>query len=921
MTDTLDRIIYSKQPGENPADEQEPTLSFTGELTVEDTRLWRDAVGLDPVPEDISPGSLALGIFNGPGRMFILSRVYQPTDAAAAPIYEYIGLPRKLLQQAAGHLEPLLALMQAPLPTLDHAAQPVISPLDTPELMPWSPEERQKHLKSLLNTYANGNIARVLALLDSALDDRRLLIRNFDGDAGQRVAWVQGVMALLPAIARAEITFATYVSNPKNANTRIAFTDSDVDTERWEIGGTNDDVPQMHTLQSPYVQLLADIWNDDLVAFLQALEMMDSLAEVILPGLDLNEGLNRVAAHTTINLRILAGTEVSISDVKAIFSERLPLSDDLHILYAERLLNEALETRDVEAALIVALEMDSDPQLDQKLHLQLMEALQSQPDAVYVFIRARLNDAMESSQRWLERLQIAALASLRVAISAADSTTIINWLRLISREPLSYGLSEILRQGIFTAQIRAHDDGELARQLLILTVKRDPEIINQLLDDAAFLAVVPENMGAVLRDYNGDPLVTLQNRGPELFLVVMARAARAHSAEMFNPQTIENVWRLFTAGQTFNLPTQYQPASIVDIWVESGTGWLPNDMLQTICTLMLADGRDELFYRMASQLASQELLVDMLVTVLQSSQRNITDLLPLIAHLINNKQITQQEAVNTYIELISLREWRQIALPLVEQLARIVQQVPALDIPTHTIWRLLDNAATSRSDMVARVAARQLFNDMEASFNQEDEGANNLIVETLLRLFDQLQWSNSARQYVLNWWRDFVRSQPVARLGKLDKALDGKRALEDCRTILQSTLAFRRMLGKRSIGEFASAINIAFSVLEDIADSFDPSPRRAVSFDEGTIRAELDARKSELSDQELRILTTNFRELAQLIGEMGDHRSKANLMRRGENIDRQLMSGEQQPDSAVDVMKWVAGYLDGVQNRDDEAKD
>src|SRR5690606_3503060 len=173
-----------------------------------------------------------------------------------------------------------------------------------------------------------------------------------------------------------------------------------------------------------------------------------SLAEVILPGLDLNEGLNRIAAHTRINLRILAGEDVSISDVKTIFAERLPLSDDLHGLYAERLLKEALETRDTEAALIVAMEMDSDPQLDQKLHLYLMEALQTHPVSVYVFIRARLNDAIEASPRWLERLQIAALASMRVAISAADSTTIINWLRLISREPLSYGLSEILRQGI-----------------------------------------------------------------------------------------------------------------------------------------------------------------------------------------------------------------------------------------------------------------------------------------------------------------------------------------------------------------------------------------------------------------------------------------------------------------------------------------
>jgi hypothetical protein len=129
------------------------------------------------------------------------------------------------------------------------------------------------------------------------------------------------------------------------------------------------------------------------------------------------------------------------------------------------------------------------------------------------------------------------------------------------------------------------------------------------------------------------------------------------------------------------------------------------------------------------------------------------------------------------------------------------------------------------------------------------------------------------------------------------------------------------MLGKRSLQDFAKALDTAFSILEDLAESFDPSPKRAVSFDEGTIRAEIDARETELSDQERQILAKNFKELAQLIGDMGDHRSKANLMRRGENIDRQLMSGEQQPASAVDAMKWMSGYLDGAQDKADNDED
>jgi len=52
-----------------------------------------------------------------------------------------------------------------------------------------------------------------------------------------------------------------------------------------------------------------------------------------------------------------------------------------------------------------------------------------------------------------------------------------------------------------------------------------------------------------------------------------------------------------------------------------------------------------------------------------------------------------------------------------------------------------------------------------------------------------------------------------------------------------------------------------------------------------------------------------------LVSTMADNRSKATLMRRGDDVDRQLMSGEAQPHSAVDTLKWMAGYLSGTQEK------
>jgi hypothetical protein len=879
---------------------------MTENLTADDLALWRSLVTLEPMNRPGPLESQAVGIFTGPGRNFILARAHDDS-----PIYEYILLPRKLVQAAAGKLEPLLSLVAPPI-SLHLAPSDVF--LEAPPLLPLSLEERIARFHTLFSDFAQENFSVVLSLFGAALDDHRLLLRAFAGDWRARVALVQGLIALLPAAARSEITFSTNTTDTNPDHTRVIFCDGEGETARHVADWSTHSFPEISDF--PYVTLLAKLWQGHEANFIQALAEIEPLAEVLLLGVDLIEGLGKVAEQVELNNRVLAGEDVPAATLKQALVSNVPLSPDLRRLYAEHLLRQALDARDTEAALIVSLEMDADPVLDEVLNQVLIEALETQPDSVYVFIRTRLNDAMEADARWLDRLKAAALHSLKVAINDADTETIVNWLRLIAREPSAYQLSDVLHEGILAAQVRAYQDGELARQLILLAVKRDPNTLDTLLNDPELLAVLPDNMGRVLRDHAGQPSMTLQQRGPEMFLVAMARSARLGVAAHFTPEIIEQIWKLYLAGQNFNLPEHYRPESIIQHWISRGAEWLGIDALEIILRLMLADGRDELFYQFAHHLAEHEMLVPLLATVLHNSQRSVNDLLLLLSHITSAGDITLQQAADTYIELLNLREWRQAALLLTEQLARLIQQHPELDISQPTVWSLLDVAAKSKSEMVARVAARQLFNDIEQKADDEAE-----LIDLIAGLYDQLQWSGSVRQYALNWWRDYVRRQPALRLGRIDKLLEGRRSLEEFHNILETTLAFRRMLGKRSLQDFAKALDTAFSILEDLAESFDPSPKRAVSFDEGTIRAEIDARETELSDQERQILAKNFKELAQLIGDMGDHRSKANLMRRGENIDRQLMSGEQQPASAVDAMKWMSGYLDGAQDKADNDED
>ena len=908
MTDTLDRIIYGKTAG----DDHVVPLAFSGDLTAADADQWRSLVALAPYPHKTTTAARTVGIFAGPGRNFLLATASYPNGSPDNLVHEYVLLPRKVLHQAAGNLDPLLALVMEPEPVVEAAANTtILEPLELPALLPWQPEDRLKHFRALLQGYAQGNIERVLRMLGALLDERRLMIQDCEVDTRARIALLQGLMALLPAPARAELTFSTNINDKAPASVVVVFADADDDTERWVADSTEGRFPDAEALKSPYTLLLRDLWDGDEAAFLDVLAEMEPMAEALLPGESLTTGLAKLADQLRLDHRIRAGKPVEADLLKAVLAKDLPVDSNLGERYAERLLEHALETRDTEAALLVALAMDQDEALDNALGTTLSEALQSQPDAVYLFVRTRLNDAMEADARWIDRLQSAALISLQVAINDADPETIGNWLRLIAREPHEYGLSAILRDGILAAQQRAHDDADLARRLIVLAIRHVPEILDTLLADAELLETLEDNLGLVLRDHAGDPLSLLQQRGAELFLVAIARSTDAQVDSSFDAEIIDQVWKLYQNGQTINLPEHYQPDQIIEQWITTGAGWLSQETLSYLATLILADSQDELFLRFAEHLQEHEHLIPLLVPALQGSQRDIEDVLQVLGQSVNAKYLTQSDVVDVYVGLLDQREWRQAAFPLVEQLARTIQQLPSLEVAAETNWRLLDVATASRSEMVARVATQQVCATMEAGDTEEDEE----LIETMLQVMAAVQWSTSIGQYIMKWWRDFVRQQPIARLSRLDKLMDGKKPLAQSHQVIRTTLGFRRMLSNRSMEDFATALNTVFSVLEDISESFDPSPRHPTSFDEETIRQELDARRESISQQEWHILAKNLRELAVLIGDMGDHRSKGSLVRQ--NIDRLLLAGEHQPESAVDAMKWMAGYLEGGQERED----
>lgn len=572
---------------------------------------------------------------------------------------------------------------------------------------------------------------------------------------------------------------------------------------------------------------------------------------------------------------------------------------DARLHVAEQLLAHALDTRDVEAINLLAGMMDADPALDEALGESLNRALPEQPDAVYSFIRTHLSEHFDS--RWLPRLKLAALYSLRVAIMDAEGDTIINWLTLIAREPASYELADVLHDGILATQPRTHSDPELARQLVLLAARRSQTVIDTLLADEKLLIALPDNMGHSLRDYDGDAMLLLQNRGPEIFLIALARAARAGAGSMFTPAAATRVWEFYN-GSSPAVPLNYRADATIETFLTNGTAFLSREALETFLVLILTARRDELLPRLLRQPAASEAVIPVFVPALERAGRKITEALDLIGRLLSADDLTPDQAAAMYVNMLNGLKWSKESQPLMAQLARTMQQYPALMVAPESLWPLLAAGAELKDEFVTKLAVKRLLATLESL---EDETA---LAESLKRLSGASHWSDTARAVTAGWWRGFIRKQSINRLGRLDKALEGKRGLEAERDILHTLTALRRTLGNRSLSEFAVAVQSAYDVLAGLAESFDPNPKRPAEFDAGMLRAELDARDDQLPPESRQVLANNLKELAQIIGNMGDNRTKATLIRRGDDLDRDLMAGEQAPHSAVDALKWLAGY-------------
>lgn len=889
MTSALAYVILGA--ADEAEDSERTLLSFSGALPSLETAFYTAFAQLLPMPaaDDTRQPALAMLTFDNT-RMLLIN--CQPNSADAGSTEHYIFVPHGSAPDASQLEDWLTHLPQAPS-DLDMT----VMTMSAPDFVAPTAASRSQRVDWLLEKLADGELETALALLSALIDERRLAFAGYPLDFRARLELVAGFQALLPGKIAARISFATHAPVSFQHAPQLTFADSaNSDDFLVEWGAP---IASEAATTHPYIDLLRSLWQDDAQALAKELQQLDCLVD------DADSGLAAALAAVTrryqLDKQVAESAEVGTESMLAAVDGGAPPTGELRHVYFARLLHNALHKRDRAAGRRVAEEMASDQQLEERLLRDLDTMLDNQPDAVYVFIRNRLID-LGIDPDWIVRLQTAARSSLDVAIQDGDGGTLARWLELLAREPQSYELSDILRDSILAARPRAYDDGNLGIQLILIAARRFPDIVDESCRDERLLAALSEPRRLALQSPSAVHLAALADKDAGTFLLALLRGMQSSAEPLVALAVARRLWTLNNADERINLSPEYQPGALIQQLMTQSSHLLADDALDYLFARLVAGDDLELTAKAAEHLAERQQLFPRLTRTLERAALPLDKLIAIMNAVAGIKDAPPQALVDAFFSLLDHYHWDAQAQHMMEVLARLLAKHPEAQALDRHLWKLYESCRALQLEGGCRVAVSQLLRE----YGEEDPAA---LVSGIARICRQVDWSKTLQELVNDWWRAYAQSLALAQLQRLERELDGQRQLEPQKQILKTALAMRRWLHSRDAVDFAEAINTAFIIVEQFTDAFDGAP---IEIDSRTIRSEVDALSQALTSEQRHILATNLRNLSQCITHMAENRSKPSLIRSDDSIDRQLMHGEAHPHGAIDMMKWVAGYLDGA---------
>jgi hypothetical protein len=373
------------------------------------------------LPPLIHSENAAWALVKGRHRNFPFLLVQAQIGEASQVTLHYIVAPSNVLKSFGGNINTLKEVVQDKLPDFyfpDHN----LPLLELPQAE-YPTEEVQINAILELMMVTKNRMKLIETLLASIIQGTQLVIQGAPANLPKRLAFIQGLLSLLPPSARFGVTFTTHSLPVTDIDTQIRFFSDDqppegVVTFNWrkaEVSG--------ETAKDDYSRFIVSQLRLD-----AGLVIKHNSAVAAIAGWRLNQGdkLAGALGYASNRLRtdeaLRNHQPVNKNEVGKILAEDPTLSDEMRILYAQHLVKFSLAMEDMQYNTAIAPLLGNNPQLQQNVYAQMNTALHD--DQAWLICDTLMewvsHPDSPKDKKWLDLTHKAILATFKELVDDQD---------------------------------------------------------------------------------------------------------------------------------------------------------------------------------------------------------------------------------------------------------------------------------------------------------------------------------------------------------------------------------------------------------------------------------------------------------------------------------------------------------------------
>jgi hypothetical protein len=385
------------------------------------------------------------------------------------PMRHIIVAPPDILRVMGGNLKALTALIHPEMPVFE-TMNNTIPALTLPNPPPFEPAVQEGLLLGLLDA-ARDRFDTIEALLAALVAGTVIFIHNAPPVLETRLAFIEGLLAMLPPPVRFGVTFTTYATPHTVIDAQIRFSSPEpapegvlvFDWNTARVSGRRDEDEY-----SRYIKSLLRLDLGQVVA--QTVALTPVAGWRIKRGDDLGGALSYAAYRLKVDAALQNNQPVEAREAARVLIEDPTLTVEQRAMYIRHLLAFALALDNVEEGDLLTAAARGQPELE-RIIIEHMDSAIAQDKAERVFRRVAhwVSDSVGfKGLDWFDLLHRALLAHLSALVRAGDAEAAAVLLTDVGARAAVLGISPIASAVFETAFPLARQNPGVARAVLAL---------------------------------------------------------------------------------------------------------------------------------------------------------------------------------------------------------------------------------------------------------------------------------------------------------------------------------------------------------------------------------------------------------------------------------------------------------------------